>query len=92
MLEAARTLQSQPPRHSEVGALLLAAGREGTKEAVTPAPKVGPLLAQTFIPFKTLAMACDNFTINSPIRLTGVLHPVLGRNTSLPPSHLQFGS
>jgi hypothetical protein len=39
-LEAAMTLQSQLPRHSEAGAPLPAAGIEVTKGAVTPAPKV----------------------------------------------------
>jgi hypothetical protein len=32
--------------------------KRGNKGAVTPAPKVALLPAQTFIPFKTLAMAC----------------------------------
>ncbi len=36
----AMTLQSQLPRHSEAGSPLPAAGREATKEAVMPAPKV----------------------------------------------------
>jgi hypothetical protein len=91
MLEAATTLQLQPPQHSKVRALLLAAGKEATKGAVTPAPKVVPLPAQTFIPFKTLAMACANFTIITPIRLTGALRHVLGWKSSLPPSHFRFG-
>jgi hypothetical protein len=56
-----------------------------------PAPKVAPLPAQTFIPFKTLAMACVNFTIITPIWLTGVLHPELGWKICLPPSYLWFG-
>ncbi len=68
------------------------AGREVTKGAVTPTPKVAPLPTQTFICSKTLAMGCVNFTITTPIRLTGVLCPVLCRKTSLPPNHLQFGS
>ncbi len=79
MLGAAKTQQLQPPRHSLVEALLLAVGREATNGAVTPTPKVSPLPAQTSIPSKTLAMACINFTITMPIRLTGVLHPVIGR-------------
>ena len=81
MLEAATILRSQPPRLSEVGAPLLTAGRETTKGAVTPVPKVAPLPAQIFTPSKTLAMACANFTITTPIGLTGVLHLVLGRKT-----------
>jgi hypothetical protein len=36
------TQQPQLPRHSAVGALLLAAGREATNGAVTPAPKFPP--------------------------------------------------
>jgi hypothetical protein len=91
MLGVATTLQSQPPRRSEVGVLLPAVGREVTKGAVTPAPKVAPLPAQTFIPFKTLAMACVNFTIIMSIRLTGVPCPVLGWKTNLPPSRFRFG-
>jgi hypothetical protein len=60
---AATTLRSQPPQHSEAGAPLPVAGREVTNEAVTPAPRVAPLLAPIFIHFKTLAMAYVNFTI-----------------------------
>jgi hypothetical protein len=66
-LGVATTLQSQPPRHSEAGAPLPAAGREATKGAVTPASKVTPLPAQIFTQFKTLAMACVYFTITTPI-------------------------
>ncbi len=91
MLEAATILQSPPPQHSKVRALLLAAGKEVTKGAETPAPKVVPLPAQTFIPFKTLAMVCANFTIMTPTRLTGALRPVLGWKISLPPSYFRFG-
>ncbi len=91
MLKVATTQQSQPPRHSAVGALLLTAGREATNGAVTPAPKVAPLPTQTSILSKTLAMAVVNFTITTPIRLTGALCPVLGRKTSLPPNHFWFG-
>jgi hypothetical protein len=91
MLEAATTLQSQPPRHNEVGALLPATGREATKGAVVPAPKVSPPPTQIFSPSKTLAMACVNFTIIVPIGLTGALRPVLGRKTNMPPNHFRFG-
>jgi hypothetical protein len=34
-------------------------------------------------------MMCANFIITTPTRLTGVLHPVLGRKTSLPPNHFR---
>jgi hypothetical protein len=91
MLGVATTPQLQPPRQSAVGALLLAAGREATKGKVTPAPKVAPLPAQAFIHFKTVAMACINFTITTLIRLTGALCPVLCRKTSLPPNHFRIG-
>jgi hypothetical protein len=76
------TLQSQPPRHRETGTPLPAAGREATKGTVTPVPKVAPLPAQIFIHFKTLAMACVNFTITTPIGLTDAFRPVLGRKTN----------
>jgi hypothetical protein len=91
MLEAAMTLRSQLPRHSEAGALLPAAGREATKGVVTPAPKVAPLPTQFFTHFKTLAMACVNFTITTPIGLTGAFRPVLGQKTNSPPNIFQFG-
>jgi hypothetical protein len=73
MLEAATTLQSQPPQLSVVGALLPTTGREATKGAATPAPKVAPLPAPIFIRFKTQAMASVNFTTTTPIGLTGAL-------------------
>ncbi len=66
MLEAITTLQSWPPRLSKVGALLLKTGREETNGAVMPTPKVAPLPALIFIPFKTLALACVNFIITMP--------------------------
>jgi hypothetical protein len=66
-------------------------GKRGDKGAVMPTPKVAPLPAQTYIPFKTLAMVCVNFTSTTPTRLTGVLRPVLAGKTSLPLSHLRFG-
>jgi hypothetical protein len=80
---AATTLRSQPLRHSEARAPLPAAGREATNGAVMPVPKVAPLPVQIFIHSKTLAMACANFTIITPIGLTGVFRPVLGRKTNL---------
>jgi hypothetical protein len=91
MLGATTTLQSQLPPYSEVGALLPAMGSEATKGAVTPAPKVALLPAQIFITFKTLAMACVNFTIITLIGLTGAFRPVLGRQTNMPLNHFQFG-
>ncbi len=91
-LGGAMTLWLQLPRHSEAGAPLPAAGREVTKEAVTPAPKVIPLPAQIFILFRTLAMACVNFTTTMPIGLTGAFRPVLGRKTNSPPDPFRFGS
>jgi hypothetical protein len=55
-------------------------------------PKSRPLSIQIFILFKTLAMACANFTTTTPIGLTGAFCPVLGRKTNLPPDFFQFGS
>ncbi len=43
-----------------------------------------PLPAQIFTPSKTLAMACANFTIITPIGLTGAFRPVLGQKTNSP--------
>jgi hypothetical protein len=59
-----------------------------------PAPSSGkrPLLAQIFILFKTLAMACVNFTITTPIGLTGAFRSVLGQKTNSPPDPFRFGS
>ncbi len=90
-LEAATIPRSQPPRHSEAGAPLPATGREATKGAVTPVPKVAPLSVQISILFKTLAMACANFTIITPIGLTGAFRPVLDRKTNSPPNPFRFG-
>jgi hypothetical protein len=55
-------------------------GREATKGAVTHAPKVAPFPAHIFIPSKTLEMVCVNFTIITPIGLTGAFRPVLLEN------------
>jgi hypothetical protein len=87
----ATNLRSQPPRHSKAGAPLPAAVREVTKGVVTPTPKVAPLPAQIFTHFKTLAMACENFTITMAIGLAGAFRPVLGRKTKLPPNRKRFG-
>ncbi len=91
MLGAATTLRSQPPQHSEAGAPHPAAGREVTKGAVMPSLKVTPLPAQIFTHFKTLAMACANFTITTPIGLTGAFRPVLSWKTNSPPNLFRFG-
>ncbi len=85
------TLRLQPPRHSEAGAPPPAAGREATKEAVTPAPKAAPLPAQISILFKTLAMAWSNFTTTTPVGLTSEFRPVLGRKTTSPSDPFRFG-
>jgi hypothetical protein len=37
-------------------------------------------------------MACVNFTIITPMRLTGAFRPVLGQKTSMPPNHFWFGN
>jgi hypothetical protein len=91
-LRAATILRSQPPRHSKAGAPLPAAGREATKGAVTPSPEVAPLPAQISTLFRTLAMACANFTITMPIRLTGAFRPVFGGKSNSPPDPFRFGS
>ncbi len=85
------TLRLRLPQFSEVGALLPTAGGEAINGAVMPTPKVAPPPARISIPFRTLAMACANFKITTPTRLTGMLHPVLGQKTSLPPNHFRFG-
>jgi hypothetical protein len=74
-----------------VTAASTAAGREETKGAVTPVPKVAPLPAQIFIHLKTLPVACVNFTITTPIGLTGAFRPVLGRKTNMPLDPFRFG-
>ncbi len=63
-----------------------------TKEAVTPAPKVAHLPFQIFILFRTLAMACVNFTTTTPIGITGAFRPFLGRKTIPPLDPFRFGS
>ncbi len=65
-------------------------GKRGDKRGGNTRPKSCPLPAQIFIHFKTLAMACVNFTIITPIRLTGACCPALGRKTSLPQNHFRF--
>ncbi len=68
---AASTQRSRSPTPSS--------GKRGDKGAVTPIPKVVPLPAQISTLFKTLPMACANFTTTTPIGLTGAFRPVLGR-------------
>ncbi len=63
--------------------------KRGDKRSGNARPKGLPLPVQIFIPFKTLAMSCVNFTIITPIRLTGAFRPILGRKTSLPSNHFQ---
>jgi hypothetical protein len=92
MLQVATTLRSQPPLLSEVGTLLLTAGREVTNGAATPALKATPLPTLISITFKTLAVACVSFIITTPTRLTSVFHPVLGQKTSSLLNHLWFDS
>jgi hypothetical protein len=67
-------------------------GNRGKKRSGNARSKSHPLSAQISIPFKTLAMACANFTISTPTRLTGALRPVLGREASSPKNHFWFGS
>jgi hypothetical protein len=56
--------------------------KRGDKKSRTTHSKSGPLPAQIFIRFKTLAMAFVNFTTTMPTRLTGGLRPVLGQKTN----------
>ncbi len=89
MLRMATTLQSQPPRHSEAGAPP-SSRKRGDKRSGNARPKSRPLPAQIFIHFKTLAMACANFTITMPIGLTGAFRPVPGQKTNSPPNLFWF--
>jgi hypothetical protein len=66
-------------------------GKRGDKRSGNAHSKSPPLPVLIFTLFRTLAMACVNFTITTPIRLTGVFHPVLGQKTILPLNHFQFG-
>ncbi len=66
-------------------------GKRGDKRRGNAHPKSRPPSHPVFIPFKTLAMACVNFTIITPIRLTVAFRLVLGRKTSMPPNRYQFG-
>jgi hypothetical protein len=70
--------------------LLPLVGSKATKGTATPIPKAAPLPAPISIPFKTLAMACANFTITLPTRLTGVFHNILGQKTELPLNPFRF--
>jgi hypothetical protein len=81
---AALTQQSRSPAPSRA--------KRGDKRSCNADSKSRPPSHPDFyFLFKTLAMACVNLTIIMPIKLTGVLRPVLGRKTSMPPSHFWFG-
>jgi hypothetical protein len=77
---AASTQRSRSPTPSS--------GKRGEKRSGNARPKSCPLPAQIFIHSKTQAMAFANFTIITPIGLTGAFHPVLGRKTILPQKYI----
>ncbi len=79
---AASTQQSRIPAPSS--------GKRSDKRGGNACPKSHPLPAQILILFRTLAMACVNFTTTTPIGLTGAFHPVLGRKTNLPLDPFRF--
>jgi hypothetical protein len=83
MVAAATTRQSRSPAPNS--------GRRGDKRSGNACSKSHPPTAQIYTLFRTLATACANFIITMLTRLIGVLHPVLGRKTSLPLNHFQFG-
>ncbi len=66
-------------------------GKRINKRGDNVRPKSRPLPTQIFILFRTLAMACVNFTTTTSIGLTGAFHPVLGQKTNSPPDPFQFG-
>jgi hypothetical protein len=80
---AALTQRSRSPAPSS--------GKRGDKRGGNTCPKSRPPSRPDFLHFKTLAMACVNFTITMPIGLTGAFRPVLGRKTSSPPNLFWFG-
>jgi hypothetical protein len=79
----ASTQQSRSPAPSS--------RKRGDKRGGNARPKSPPLPAQISTLFRTLAMACANFTITTPIGLTGAFHPVLGRKNNLLPDPFRFG-
>jgi hypothetical protein len=81
---AASTQRSRSPTPSS--------GKRGDKRGSNARPKSRPPSRPDFIPSRTLAMACANFTIITPIGLTGAFCPVLGRKTNSPPDTFRFGS
>ncbi len=83
MVAAALTQRSRSPAPSS--------GKRGDKRGGNARPKSRPLPAQISTLFKTLAMACANFTTTTPIGLTGAFRPVLGRKTNLLLGPCQFG-
>jgi hypothetical protein len=80
---AASTQRSRSPAPSS--------GKRGDKRGGNARPKSRPPFRPDSIPSKTLAMACANFTIITPIGLTGAFRPVLGRKTNSPPNPFRFG-
>jgi hypothetical protein len=80
---AASTQRSRSPAPSS--------RKRGDKRGGNARPKSRPPSCQISILFKTLAMACANFTTTMPIGLTGAFRPVLGRKTNLPPDPFRFG-
>jgi hypothetical protein len=67
-------------------------GNRGDKRGGNTRPKSHPLPAQISILFKTLEMACANFTTTTPIGLTGAFLPVLGQKIDSPLDPFRFGS
>ncbi len=78
---AAMTQQSRSPAPNNA--------KGGNKQSGNACSK-SYLPALIFTLFRTLAMACVNFTSTMPIRLTGVFHPVHGQKTYLPLNHFWF--
>jgi hypothetical protein len=66
--------------------------KRGDKRGGNARPKNHPLPAPISTLFRTLAMACVNFTITTPTGLTGAFRPVLCRKTNSPPDLFRFGS
>ncbi len=83
-IAAASTQRSRSPAPNS--------GKRGKKWGGNTRPKSHPLSGPIFSHFKTLAMACVNFTFIMPIGLTGAFRPVLGWKTNLLPNLFQFGS
>ncbi len=84
MVTAATTQQNRSPDPSS--------GKQSNKRKSIACFKSRPLPALIFLLFKTLAMACVNFTITMLTRLKGVFHTVLGRKSELSLNPFQFGT